>query len=295
MTTTKEVHMRVFVSAAVLLSAVVTVKADVLPAAYDVSNNYYINSTNTLSNGQYILAASGTSALLSGCVLSTAVRTACATSFAAVGDLGSTSSMQDTSPSTIPGQYESSNGIEWFRDVVTVNGLPSGTYTVVPTVTVDGTNSWNYAAFPNTTQIGITEWAGDGSTVLDQIFDDATQTTYTASFTLAPITFQAGVPFNFMLGFAEGAFIYNTSIYGPEENSLVDANFLDTMAVTGLEFFNGNGNPVTDYSVNSALGGIYSASGVTPVPEPSSFLLAMAGAVLLALGIWRRKLRLERF
>jgi PEP-CTERM motif-containing protein len=282
--------MRVLVSAVIPLVAVaITLEADVLPAAYDVSVSYYINATQTLNEGNYVLAGSGTSAVLSGCVLSTAVRTACATSFAAVGDLGSTSSMQDTSQSTIPGQYESSNGIEWFRDVVTVNGLPNGTYTVVPTVTVDGKGSWDFAAFPNTVGLGITEWAGDGTTILDQIFADATQSTYAASFTLQPITFQAGVPFDFMLGFGEAAFIYNTSVHGPGENSLVDANFLNTMAVTGLEFLDSNGNPVTGFSVDSALGGIYSTAGVVPTPEPSSVLLLMTVAVLLGLGLWRRK------
>ena len=202
--------------------------------------------------------------------------------------------MQDTSPSTIPGLDESSNGLEWFRDVVTVNGLPGGTYTVVPTVTVDGTNSWDFAAFPNTVGIGITEWAGDGATILDQVFADATQNSYSVNFTLNPITFQAGVPFDFMLGFGEAAFIYNTSIHGPSENSLVNANFLNTMAVTGLEFLDSNGSPVTGFSVDSALGGIYSANGITPTPEPSSVLLAMTALILLAPGIWRRRRLLQR-
>lgn len=287
--------MRIPVHVAIpLLAVAITVKADVLPAAYDVSVNYWLESTETLNSEKNTLAASGTSALLSGCVLSTAVRTACGTSFATVGDLGSKSSMQDTSQSTIPARYESSNGIEWFRDVVTVNGLPSGTYSVVPTVTVDGTGSWDFAAFPNTVGIGITEWAGDGTTILDQVFADATQNSYSANFTLKPITFQAGVPFDFMLGFGEAAFIYNTSIHGPGENSVVNANFLNTMAVTGLDFLDSNGTPVTGFSVNSALGGIYSTNGVVPTPEPSSGLLAMTVVVLLALGIWRRRRLLQR-
>src|ERR1051326_5475393 len=287
--------MRVPVHVAIsLLTVAITLRADVLPAAYDVSVNYWIDSTDTLNSEKNTLAASGTSALLSGCVLSTAVRTACGTSFAAVGDLGSKSSMQDISPSTIPGQSESSNGIEWFRDVVTVKGLPSGTYTVVPTVTVDGTGSWDFAGFTQTVGLGIAEWAGDGTTILDQIFPDATQNSYSANFTLNPITFQAGVPFNFMLGFGEAARIYNTSVFGPGENSLVNANFLNTMAVTGLDFLDSNGAPVTGFTVDSALGGVYSANGVTPTPEPSSVLLAMTALILLAPGIWRRRRLLQR-
>ena len=282
--------MRSLVCAAIWFVALMTMaKADPLPAAYDVSVSYYLGSTQTLNSGNYVPAGPGTSAQLSGCVLSTPVRTACGTSFAAVGDLGSTSSMHDTSQSTIPALYESSNGIEWFRDVVTVNGLSSGTYTVVPTVTVHGTSSWDFAAIPNTVGIGINEWAGDGTTMLDTVFADATEAVYSASFTLDPIAFQAGVPFNFMLGFGEAAFIYNTSVYGPGENSLVQANFLDTMAVTGLEFLDSSGHPVNDFSVTSALGGIYSTTGIIPTPEPGSGLLASTCAVLLAVGFWRRK------
>lgn len=276
-------------AAAPLAVLAINATASVLPAAYDVSVNYWVSTTETLNKEQYTLAGAGTSALLSGCVLSTAARTVCGTSFAAVGDLGGTSSMHDTSQSTIPDLYESSNAIEWFRDVVTVNGLPSGTYSVVPTVTVHGTGTWDVAAFPNTIGLGITEWAGDGTTILDQVFPDATQSNYTSSFTLQPITFQAGVAFDFMLGFGDAARIFNTSVYGPGENSSVDANFLHTMAVTGLEVLDSSGKPVTRFSVDSALGGIYSTNGIVPTPEPSSAFLLISAAALLPLGFWRSK------
>jgi hypothetical protein len=264
-------------------------KADLPPAGYDVSVSYYEGNTQTLNNGNFVSAGSSPSATQSGCVLSTAVRTACATSFATVGDLGSTSSMQDTSQSTMPAAYESSNGIEWFRDTVTVTGAgmsPGGTFTLVPTVTVDGKSSWDNVALPNTTGIGMTEWAGDGSTVLEQLFRDTTQSSYSASFTLDPITFQAGTPFSFMLGFGEAAFIDN----GPSasENSSVTANFLSTMSVTGLEVLDNNGSPVGQFSVASVLGGVYGPNGVTSVPEPGFVALPVA-PLLFGFILYRRR------
>jgi len=59
--------MRVPVHVAIsLLTVAITLRADVLPAAYDVSVNYWIDSTDTLNSEKNTLAASGTSALLSG-------------------------------------------------------------------------------------------------------------------------------------------------------------------------------------------------------------------------------------
>ena len=40
----------------------ITAKADILPAAYDVSDSYYLNSTLTLNSGNYVPAGPGTSA-----------------------------------------------------------------------------------------------------------------------------------------------------------------------------------------------------------------------------------------
>ncbi len=230
------------------LSAWSPASADtIMPAGFGVGIQYYLDDQTALSNFIFVPAANGSEALNSGCVLATATRTACATAFSSVGALGTKSSMQDLSPDTIPAASESSNGFAWFRDVLTVQGLSGGTYTLVPEIRVEGTGSWDRVGFPQTVGIGIVEWGPDGASIIDNVFADATQSSYLNTFQLNGITFQAGVPFNFMIGFGEAARIYN----GPSgsENSLVIADFLSTMRVTGLAVMDSGGQPVAQFSI----------------------------------------------
>jgi hypothetical protein len=60
-----------------------------------------------------------------------------------------------------------------------------------------------------------------------------------------------------------------------------DSQFLNTVQLSGFEFFDANGVAVNTFSLSSASGTDY----LNPVPEPSAAALLLAGIALLA---WRR-------
>jgi hypothetical protein len=240
----------------------------ILPAGFVAGIQYYNGTSTTpiLSNGTpFIPVTSASQATFSGCLISTATQSACGAAHAAMGVLGTQSTMFDSNTSILGGA-EDANGSAFFSDILTITGLSGGTYSLVPTVTVHGTGSWDNVALPQTVGLGIQEFGPDGSTVIDSLFPDATQNSYSAKFVLNGISFQPGVQFNLALSFGDAARIYA----GPKatENTLVNANFLSTMLLTGLTVLDSNGQPVAGFTINSVSGTNYSSGGVVPEPAP---------------------------
>jgi hypothetical protein len=89
-----------------------------------------------------------------------------------------------------------------------------------------------------------------------------------------PLTFQYGVPFNFVVQL--GTF----TEAGPDSGSAT-ADFYDTAVLTGLRVFTANGDEVAHPSFAAVSGTEYSTEGV--VPEPTSLTLATTGILLLLL------------
>ena len=259
----------------------------ILPAGFTAGIEYY-NGTSTVpilyQLTPFVLASSASQASISGCLIATASQSACGTGRAAMGNLGARSSLTDLNPSTIPGGSEDANASSIFWDVLTVTGpsMAGGqTYTMVPTVTIHGTGSWNNVALPQTVGLGIEEFGPDGTSVLETLYPDATQSSYSMTFTLDGIPFQPGVQFNFALGFGEAARIYT----GPAaaENTQVSANFLSTMLLTGITVLDSQGRAVPNFTIQSESGTVYGENGV--VPEPASAALLALG--VLAIGVFR--------
>lgn len=268
-------------------------EAGLIPAGYNAGIQYYNGTSTTPILSQFssfVPASSASHASVSGCLISTASQSACGAGFAAMGDLGAQSSMIDSNPSAIPGGSEDANASAYFNDILTVTGLGLSTgqnYTLVPTVTIDGTGAWNNVSLPQTVGLGIQEFGPDGSTVIDSLFPDATQHSYSATFTLDGISFQPGVEFNFALQFGEAARIYTGS--ATTENTEVSANFLSTMLLTGITVLDSNGNAIPDFTIASSSGTNYGVNGV--IPEPASSALVAMGILIIGVKLIPRRSR----
>jgi hypothetical protein len=98
--------------------------------------------------------------------------------------------------------------------------------------------------------------------------------------TTAPISFTYGVPFSFYM--AVGA---NATLYGVAEGS-DEVNMLNSAALSGVNVFDGQGNPVTDYTLTAASGFSYAPA----VPEPATAWIGGLGLAWLA-AVLKRKVR----
>ncbi len=96
---------------------------------------------------------------------------------------------------------------------------------------------------------------------------------------LGPITIQGGVAFNFAISLDVASRIFG----GPASirNTMVTANFLNTMLLMGLELRDSTNTVVAFNSSNlqTTSGASYAANGVAP--EPGSSMLLLAGLVFL--------------
>jgi hypothetical protein len=133
--------------------------------------------------------------------------------------------------------------------------------------------------------MAVYQFAPDGVTHSQNVAFDATQSTFITSLSMLGFEFEPGVDFNISLGFGVAARVFN----GPAavQNSFVEADFLSTMKVTGLEVFDSDNISVTGWQIASASGALYRADGISPVPEPSTLTLLALG--LAGLGYSRRK------
>jgi hypothetical protein len=101
-------------------------------------------------------------------------------------------------------------------------------------------------------------------------------------FQTMPLGFVAGSPFDLRLGLLAYAL--------PRDGSAT-AQFGATALLTGIDVFNGLGQPVTDFTITSGSGTFYDADGVHLVPEPSGLALCAIGCATLfmASAQWRPK------
>jgi hypothetical protein len=52
--------------------------------------------------------------------------------------------------------------------------------------------------------------------------------------------------------------------------------------LTRIDVFDANGAPIGDFKIDAASGSIYSANGVSPVPEPAPLAAFLTGLAVLA-------------
>jgi hypothetical protein len=100
----------------------------------------------------------------------------------------------------------------------------------------------------------------------------------TESWTTGPINFTYGTPFSFYV--AIGA---ESGLYGDEEGS-ASINLLNTFILDGLDVYNENNIPVTDYAMRTESGARYPYVGV---PEPATIFMLLISFIGLA-GVRRR-------
>lgn len=251
------------VTAVVVLLHIAAPPASAGPSAASVSANvnYYVDAAVAAAGpSEYRLVQSGPPLSVNGCMVSTAVVRACASSTAAMGLLSTQSSLSDTAPASMAGSSESANGYAAFRDVVMVRGLPaSGQYRLVPTVTIEGSTSWNGVVQPFTANVGVQLFNADGVSVIDDTTLETAQPSVAITRALAGIPFTAGVPFNVMIGFGHAARLFR-HLPG---NTSVMASY--TLRVSGLTVLDGQGHEVTGFSIGGYSGAAYSANGIAPV------------------------------
>ena len=125
-----------------------------------------------------------------------------------------------------------------------------------------------------------------GSTVTFNATGVTVDTNATVLSAALPITFGQSFDFSFALT-AEALPLNESSLSSGSSGD----DFLSTGALTGIEVFDANGNPVSDFMINTDAGVELGPNGVivttSPVPEPSALLLFASG--LSALGLYGRR------
>lgn len=171
----------------------------------------------------------------------------------------------------------------FFREVLTVN---TGAF-FVPIFTItgsfvdqDGGRPGNAAPYAD---LVVTTRTGD--TAAERVSETCVLTgSNTCTFSPRPVI--AGNPFVFAVA------LFTMAQVQPNAGGVLasgvlkaEANFLGTVALTGIQILDANGSPITTFQITSGSGQLYTADGA--VPEPGAF--GLLGGGLLALAVWRRR------
>jgi hypothetical protein len=200
---------------------------------------------------------------------------------ASFGALKASSKQWGTMPANTS-RARNSAAFFWDRLMLTVPGGTETTYRWQPTVRLTGSIDWTgtgtIPALAEVAQSVRTE-GQTGFSHYPHLLDLLSKGTYDEEYLLPEINVPANEYFNYRLFF--GTY---TRLENANGNLLTEAeaDFDSTLEVTGLVLKDGAGN-VVPFQVQADSGAVYSISGISSVPEPSSVTLIAGGAVLLLL------------
>lgn len=219
-------------------------------------------------------------------------------SYAAFGHLG-VAATGTYAGLTDPSAVRGSEAFATYTESITIPGA-SGQYGYfVPTFTVDGAWSKTGSA---ATQLELDYNVNGGPTFLAyRIQGDSadapslwnngyvssipgltvtpTSVTGTALVTLPPILFNYNLSFELTIALYAGVIPYS--------NGSGTVDFLHTATLSGIAVLDALRNPLTDFTIQSGSGTVYTAAGVQTVPVPASAWLFGSG--VLALGAFMRR------
>jgi hypothetical protein len=89
----------------------------------------------------------------------------------------------------------------------------------------------------------------------------------------------SSVPLPFIWGAEENLTVGLAAVSFPYTGATLDA-YLNGV-LTGITVYDANDSLVSSFQISSASGTVYSASGVSPVPEPAAYVLFLTGLVVL--------------
>jgi hypothetical protein len=152
-----------------------------------------------------------------------------------------------------------------YQDSYTVSG-GTGSGTLDLQFTVDGTSSATpgAAAGPLFQLVpvlaGVPQW---DSALGYSVGADNTAT--------VPLAFTFGQPVEYVVWFYALSQVYDVNAW--TTGTRASADYFDTAVLTGIRAFDSSGEPISSFSIASASGTHYGASGVEPAPEPGSLVL----------------------
>lgn len=181
----------------------------------------------------------------------------------------------------------SRNTTTWFMDrlLLTVPGATEATYRWQPTVRLTGSIDWTSSGDDPTPPAGaelaqsIRTEGQTGLTHYPHLIDILVEGTHDQLVTLPEIVVPVGEYFNYRLLLVTFAQLRNDGDY---QLTSAEADFAHTLQVVGLSVKDSIGNAVA-FQVQADSGAVYDTNGINSVPEPSSFVLLVAG--LAALGL----------
>lgn len=108
-----------------------------------------------------------------------------------------------------------------------------------------------------------------------------TSVTGSATVSIQPIAFQFNQPFDLTIALYAGVIPYSDGSGA--------ADFLHTALLSGISILDGNGQTLTDFSIVSGSGTLYTDTGVQAVPVPAAAWLFGSGVLALAGARQRRR------
>ncbi len=203
------------------------------------------------------------------------------------GELTAFGSVSGAIPTGVDGvQVHSSAG---FRDALTITSttIPSGQFAYLHVfLIVTGDLLCDAPLCPTGLAFGYSPGTLGRSEYLHQIGGEAP--TPTAGFAttqeLVPLPFLMGQPFNIALNIDTSPRLTRWA-----GNSTATSDFTHTVSIGAISLTDANGNGISGWSIDSASGLVYSESGVSAVPEASSFLLLGTGVLSLCLAKFRQR------
>lgn len=195
---------------------------------------------------------------------------------------GSSLTMTSYSGSTLPHETIAE---AFFRELLTVN---TGAF-FVPIFTItgsivdqDGGNAGNAVPYAD---LIVTTRTGDSPA--ERVSETCVLTgANTCTFSPRPVI--AGSPFVFAVAlFTQARVQPNAGGVLASGTLKAEANFSNTVTLTGIQILDANGNPITTFQITSGSGQQYTAAGV--VPEPAASALLGGGLLTLALAARRRR------